>query len=68
VTLASGGLVAKHESNRKIERFQQILRPPSRALERVLGIHPPTHDLNRWTHRAHLVDSSAGLQAYGERA
>jgi len=29
----------------------------------VLGVHPPTDDLNRWAYRAHVVDSSAALSA-----
>jgi hypothetical protein len=33
----------------------------------VLGVHPTTHDLNRWAYRAHIVDSSAALQVYGSR-
>src|SRR5207244_7882989 len=33
----------------------------------VLGVHPPTHHLQRWAYRAHVVDSSAAVQAYDSR-
>jgi hypothetical protein len=33
----------------------------------VLGVQPPTHDLHRWAYRAHVLDSSDALEAYGSR-
>jgi len=34
----------------------------------VLGVHPPTNDPHHWAYRAHVVDTSAALKAYGSRA